>query len=60
MPAVGCMIPLIALIVGAGIGGAIAGTAYAVWGGVAGLVLGVLVALAALRTFGRARDSLPE
>jgi hypothetical protein len=60
MPAVGCMIPFIVLIVGAGIGGAIGGTAYAVWGGLAGFVLGVLVALVALRAFGRARDSLPE
>jgi hypothetical protein len=60
MPAVGCMIPLILLIAGAGIGGAVVGTAYAVWGGLAGFVLGLVVALAALRAFGRARDSLPE
>jgi hypothetical protein len=60
MPVIGCMIPFVVLIVGAGIGGAIGGTKFAVWGGVAGFVVGLLGALAALRAFERARNSLPE
>jgi hypothetical protein len=60
MPAIGCMIPLVVLIVGAAIGGAIGGTTFAVWGGLAGFVIGLLGALAALRAFERARDNLPE
>ena len=60
MPALGCLIPFVLLIVGAGIGGAIGGTSYAIWGGVAGFVVGLIGALAALRLFERARDSLPE
>ena len=60
MPAIGCMIPFVVLIVGAGIGGAIGGTTFAVWGGIAGFVIGLLGALLALRAFERARDNLPE
>jgi hypothetical protein len=60
MPVIGCMIPFVILIVGAGIGGAIGGTMFAVWGGLAGFVIGLLGALAALRAFERARNSLPE
>jgi hypothetical protein len=60
MPAIGCLVPFVLLIVGAGIGGAIGGTAFAIWGGVAGFVIGLLGALLALRIFERARDSIPE
>jgi hypothetical protein len=60
MPALGCLIPFVLLIVGAGIGGAIGGTAYAIWGGVIGLAIGSLAAFLALRTFERARDDMPE
>jgi hypothetical protein len=60
MPAIGCVIPFVLLILGTGVGGAIGGTAFAVWGGLAGFVIGLLGALAALRAFERARDSLPE
>jgi hypothetical protein len=60
MPAIGCMVPFVILIVGAGIGGAIGGTTFAVWGGLAGFAIGLLGALAALRAFERARDNLPE
>ena len=60
MPALGCLIPFVLLIVGAGIGGAIGGTAYALWGAAAGFVIGLAGALLVLRMFERARDSLPE
>jgi hypothetical protein len=60
MPAIGCLIPFIVLLVGAGIGGAIGGTVFAVYGGIAGFVIGLIGALVSLRAFGRARDSLPE
>jgi len=60
MPALGCLIPFVLLIVGACIGGAIGGTTYAIWGGVAGFVIGVAGAVAGLRLFERSRDSLPE
>jgi hypothetical protein len=60
MPAIGCLIPFVLLIVGAGIGGAIGGTTVAIWGGVAGFAIGLAGALVALRMFERARDRLPE
>ena len=60
MPALGCLIPFVLLFVGAGIGGVIGGSAYALWGAAAGFVVGLLGALLALRLFERARDSLPE
>jgi hypothetical protein len=60
MPALGCLIPFVLLIVGAAAGGAIGGTRAAVWGGAAGFAIGLLGALLALRMFERARDNLPE
>jgi hypothetical protein len=60
MPALGCLIPFVLLIVGAGIGGVIGGTTYAIWGAAAGFVIGGLGAALALRLFERARDDLPE
>ncbi|HSZ94603.1 MAG TPA: hypothetical protein VK822_35070 [Acetobacteraceae bacterium] len=60
MPALGCLIPFVLMIVGAAAGGAIGGTRPAIWGGVAGFVIGLLCALLALRVFERARDSLSE
>jgi hypothetical protein len=59
MPALGCLIPFVLLIVGAAVGGAIGGTRSAIWGGVAGFAVGLLCALAALRLFERAKNSLP-
>lgn len=56
MPALGCLIPF----VGAGIGGTIGGTSYAIWGGGAGFVIGLLGALAGLRLLERSGDSLPD
>jgi hypothetical protein len=60
MPAIGCLIPFVLLIVGAAIGGVIGGTTLAIWGGVAGFAIGLVGALLALRAFERARNSLPE
>ena len=56
MPAIGCLIPIIVLLIGAGIGG----TVFAAYGGIAGFVIGLAGALVGLRTFERARNSLPE
>ena len=60
MPALGCLIPFVLMIVGAAVGGAIGGTRPAIWGGAAGFVIGLLGALLALKVFERARDSLSE
>lgn len=60
MPALGCLIPFVLLIVGAAVGGAIGGTRYAIWGGVVGFAIGLLGALAALRLFEGAKNSLQE
>jgi hypothetical protein len=62
MPVIFCLIPFALLIVGAAIGGIIGGTAYAIWGGVAGLLIGGLCAFLALRGYERARSTydLPE
>ncbi|MGC1412399.1 MAG: hypothetical protein WA864_26065 [Acetobacteraceae bacterium] len=60
MPALGCLIPFVLMIVGAAAGGAIGGTRPAIWAGVAGFVVGLLGALLALKVFERARDSLSE
>jgi hypothetical protein len=60
MPALGCLIPFVLLLVGAAAGGYIGGTTYAIWGGAVGLVVGGLGAVLALRMFDRARDNLPE
>jgi hypothetical protein len=60
MPALGCLIPFVLLIVGAAGGGAIGGTRSAIWGGAIGFAVGLLCALAALRLFERARNSLDE
>ncbi|HEY2621484.1 MAG TPA: hypothetical protein VGI78_29400 [Acetobacteraceae bacterium] len=60
MPAIGCLVPFVLLLVGAGIGGVIGGTKFAIWGGVAGFAIGLVGALLALRAFERARNSLPE
>ena len=60
MPALGCLIPFVLLIVGAAVGGVIGGTRPAIWGAAAGFAIGLLGALIALRLFERARDSLSE
>ena len=60
MAALGCLLPFLLLLMGAGIGGAIGGTVDAMRGGVAGLLVGLVGALLALRLFRRARDGLPE
>ena len=60
MPALGCLLPFVLLLLGGGIGGAIGGTMAALWGGVTGFVIGLLGALLALRIFRGARNGLPE
>lgn len=57
MPALGCLLPFVLLIVGAGIGGAIGGTIYAVWGGIGGLLIGGFGALLAVRWYERVRST---
>ncbi len=60
MPALGCLIPFVLMIAGAGVGGAVGGSRYAIWGGIAGFAIGLLGALVGLRLFERARDGPPE
>ncbi len=60
MAGVGCLIPFLLLLAGGGIGGAIGGTKDAIWGAGAGFVIGLLVAVLALRLFERARGGLQE
>jgi uncharacterized membrane protein YdjX (TVP38/TMEM64 family) len=57
MPALlGCLIPFMLFLVGAIAGGAIGGTTYGIWGGVAGLAVGGLAAFLVTREYGRERD----
>ena len=55
MPALlGCLIPFVLLLVGAIAGAAVGGSTYAIWGSVAGFVVGGLAAFLALRGYERA------
>jgi hypothetical protein len=56
MAALGCLLVLGLLLVGAIAGGAIGGTIYAIWGGVAGIAVGVLAALFLVREYERERN----
>ena len=56
MPALGCMVVLALLLVGAIAGGAIGGTIYAICGGTAGLAVGGLAAFLVTREYERERD----
>jgi hypothetical protein len=60
MAALGCLLPVVLLLLGGGVGGAIGGSADAIWGGIAGFAIGVVGALLALRVFRGARDDLPD
>jgi hypothetical protein len=51
--------PFVLLLIGAAIGGVIGSTTYAVWGGIAGLLIGGVGSLVVLLTFARDRN-LPE
>jgi hypothetical protein len=51
------LMPFVLLLIGAAIGGVIGGTTYAVWGGVAGLLIGGLGALVVLLAFARAQSA---
>jgi tellurite resistance protein TehA-like permease len=41
MLAVGCLLPVALMIAGAAVGGVIGGTSVGLWGGVAGLIVGL-------------------
>jgi len=56
MPALGCLFVFVLLVVGAISGAAIGGTTYAVWGSVAGLVVGGLAAFLVGRQYERERN----
>jgi hypothetical protein len=56
--AVGCLIPFVLLAAGAAIGAEIGGTTDAYWGCAAGFVIGLIVVLLALRSFGNTRGDL--
>lgn len=58
MGVLGCLIPIVFLLLGGGVGAALGGTNYALWGGAVGFVIGVVAALAAIWLFDRARDGL--
>lgn len=59
MHVISLLMPFGLLLIGAAVGGVSGGTTYAVWGGIAGLLIGGLVSLVILRTFARDRR-LPE
>jgi hypothetical protein len=57
MPAVGCLVPFLLLLVGGAIGGALGETTKdAIWGGGAGFVIGLVAAVLALRLYERMRE----
>jgi hypothetical protein len=59
MHVISLLMPFVLLLIGAAIGGVIGSTTYAVWGGIAGLLIGGVGSLVVLLTFARDRN-LPE
>ncbi len=59
MAAIGCLIPLVLMIIGAVAGSAIGGRTVGVWGGAIGVVVGVAAMLLMWWLFERAKN-LPE
>jgi O-antigen/teichoic acid export membrane protein len=60
MGALGCVIPFVLTIVGAGIGGMWGGSHGGIWGAVAGLMIGIVAMFAAWWGFERARNRMVE
>ncbi len=60
MFAIGCLIPLVLLAVGAVAGGLLGGTTAGLWGGAGGFVVGVVAMAAVLGLFERAKGNRPE
>lgn len=60
MVAIGCLLPLVLMAGGAVVGGVFGGTTAGLWGAAGGFAIGLILMLAALRMFERARDDLPE
>lgn len=51
MVAIGCLLPIVFVLAGSGIGAAVGNTAGGIWGGIGGLVLGCAAFLALLWGF---------
>jgi hypothetical protein len=60
MAAIGCLLPMFLLVAGAAVGGVVGGTTTGLWGGGIGLVLGIVLMVAGLWAFERARDNIPR
>ncbi len=60
MGALGCVIPFVLTIIGAGVGGMWGGSHGGIWGAVAGLVIGIVAMFAVLWGFERARNRMVE
>lgn len=56
MAALGCLLPFVLLFAGAILGGLSGSTSDGLWGGVAGLAVGVVGMLVVLWLFSRARE----
>jgi len=56
MVALGCLIPIVLIIAGAGAGGAIGGSHAAMLGAIAGATIGAIAMVAMLWGFERIRD----
>jgi hypothetical protein len=56
MLAIGCLLPVITLIVGGAIGFAIGGASAPLWGGGAGLIIGLVLMIFLLFGFERLRS----
>jgi hypothetical protein len=56
MLAIGCLFPVILMVVGGGVGFAFGNSGDGIWGGAGGLVLGFIAMLALLWGFEQARS----
>jgi hypothetical protein len=60
MHIIGCLLPLVSTVVGAGVGGITGGTTAGLWGAAAGLAGGFVLMLVVIWFFAREKDEMRE